>query len=189
MSSLRNKMQKDKNRGPGTNWVFWWKLGHTNSFRHDWATEQWGDIKDVSRKNSYYVFFKLTNIIHGFGCYCSVARLCLTLCDAMDFSTPDFPVLHHLLEFSHSCPLSGWCHPIILSSVLPFSCLQSFLVSGPFPTSCLLVSGVQNIGASASTPVLPMNIQSLFSLQLTGLIFLSEGISKVFSSTTVWRHQ
>ena len=93
--------------------------------------------------------------------------------------------------YSNSCPLTRWCHPTISSSVVPFSsCLQSFPASGSFPVSWLFMSGGQSIGASASASVLPMNIQGWFLLGLTGLIsFLSKGLSRVFSSTTVRRHQ
>ena len=74
---------------------------------------------------------------------------------------------------SNSCPLSQWCHPTISSSViLFFSCLQSFLASGSFPMSQLFASGGQSIGVSASSSVLPMNIQSWFPLGLIGLISL-----------------
>ena len=70
---------------------------------------------------------------------------------------------------SNSCPLSRWCHPIISSSVVPFSsCLQSFPASGSFPRSPLFTSGGQSIGVSASASVLPMNIQDWFSLGLVG---------------------
>ena len=92
---------------------------------------------------------------------------------------------------SNLCPLSWWCHPIISSSVLPFSsCLQSFPASGSFPMSQLFASGGQSIGASPSASVLPMNIQDWFPLGLTSLIFLrSKGLWRVFSSTTSWKHQ
>ena len=64
---------------------------------------------------------------------------------------------------SNSCPLSCWCHPIISSSVIPFSsCLKSFPASGSFPMSWLFTSGGQSIGASASASVLPVNIQDWF---------------------------
>ena len=88
-------------------------------------------------------------------------------------------------------PLSPWCHPTISSSVVPFSsCLQSFPASGSFPMSLLFSSSGQNIGASASAPVLPMNIQCSFPLGLTGLIsLLSKGLSRVFSSTKFLKHQ
>ena len=85
---------------------------------------------------------------------------------------------------SNSCQLSQWFHPTISSSVIPFSCLQSFPVSGSFPMSQLFESGGQSIGASAS--VLPVNIQGWFPLGLTGWISLqSKGLSGVFSSLTV----
>ena len=93
--------------------------------------------------------------------------------------------------FSNSCPLSRWCHPTISYSVIPFSSrLQSFPVSGSFLMSQLFASGGQNRGASASTSVFPMNIQDWFPLWLTGRIcLLSKGLSRVFSITTVQKHQ
>ena len=92
---------------------------------------------------------------------------------------------------SNPCPLSSWCHPNISSSVIPFSShLQSFPASGYFPVSKLVTSGGQNIGASASASVLPMNTQDWFPLGRTGWIFLqSKGLSRVFSNTTVQKHQ
>ena len=93
---------------------------------------------------------------------------------------------------SNSCLLSQWCHPNISSSVIPFSCFKSFLASGAFPMSWLFLfaSGGQSIGASASASVLPMNIQDWFLSGLTDLIFLqSKGLSRVFSNTTVQKHQ
>ena len=91
----------------------------------------------------------------------------------------------------NSCPLNWWCHPNISSSVFPFSfCLQSFQATGSFPRSCLFIPGGQNSGASASASVLPMNIQGWLPLGLTGSIFLlCKGLSRVFSRTTVWKHQ
>ena len=93
--------------------------------------------------------------------------------------------------YSNSCPLSQWCHPTISSSVVPFSsCLQSFPASGSFPMSQFFTSGGQSIGVSASTSVLPMNIQDWFTLEWTGWISLqSKGLSRVFSNTTVQKHQ
>ena len=93
--------------------------------------------------------------------------------------------------YSNSCPSSLWCHPIISSSTVPFSsCFQSFRASGSFPVSQFFASGGQNIGASASASVLPMNIQDLFPLGWTGWISLqSKGLSRVFSNTTVQKHQ
>ena len=90
---------------------------------------------------------------------------------------------------SNSCPWSWWCHPAISSNVVPFSsCLQSFSSSGSFPMSWLFASGGQSIGVSALASVVPVNIQEWFPLGLTGLILLSKGLSKVFSSTTVWKY-
>jgi len=91
--------------------------------------------------------------------------------------------------FSNSCPLNQWCHSTISSSVIPFSSfLQFFPALEYFPMSQLFTSGGQSIRDSAS--LLPMNIQDLFPLELTGLIFLqSKELSRVFSSTTVWKYQ
>ena len=91
---------------------------------------------------------------------------------------------------SNSCPLSQWCNLTISSSIVPFSsCPQSFPASRSFPMSWLFTSGGQNIVASASVPVLPMNTQNWFPLGLTGLLCLrSKGLSSVFSSTMVQKH-
>ena len=93
--------------------------------------------------------------------------------------------------YSNSCPSSPWCYPTISSSVVSFSsCLQSFPAPGSFQVSQFLASGGQSIGVSASASVLTMNIQTWFPLGLTGLISLqSEGLSRVFSRTTVWNYQ
>ena len=90
---------------------------------------------------------------------------------------------------SHSCPSSWWCHLTILSSVVPFSsCLQSSPASGSFPMSQFFALVSQNIKATASASVLPMNIQNWFPLGLNGLIFLQpKGLSRVFN-TTVHKH-
>ena len=93
--------------------------------------------------------------------------------------------------FSDSCPLSQWCHPTISSYVLHFfSCPQSFPASGSFSVIQLFTSGGQSIGASASASVLPMDSQGWFLLRLTDLIsLLSKGLSRVFFSTTIRKHQ
>ena len=90
---------------------------------------------------------------------------------------------------SDSCPLSQWRYRTISPSAV-FSFLQSFPASGSFPMSRLFASGGQSIGALASASILPMNIQDWFPLGLTGLISLqSKGLSRVFSNTTVQKHQ
>ena len=121
----------------------------------------------------------------------SVAQSCLALCNHMDCSTARLlcPSLTPR-AYSNSCPLHRWCHPTISSSVIPFSHLQSFPASGSFPMSRFFTSGGQSIGVSASASVLPMNIQDRFPLRWTGLIsLLSKGLSRVFSNTTVQKHQ
>ena len=129
----------------------------------------------------------LYNVVH-----CSVTKSSQTLHNLMDCSRPGFPVLHcSPWVCSDSCPLSWWCHPSISSSVIPFSsCLQSFSASGSFPMSPFYASGGQSIGVSASASVLSMNIQDWFPLGWTGLIsLLSNGLWRVFSNTTVQKHQ
>ena len=91
---------------------------------------------------------------------------------------------------SNSCPLSQWGHPAILSSVIPFSSLWRGGASGSFRMSQFFASGSQSTGISASTSVIPMNIQDWFPLGMTCLISLqSKGLSWVFSNTTVQKHQ
>ena len=89
------------------------------------------------------------------------------------------------------CPLCRWCHPTISSSVVPFSsCPQSLPASGAFPMSQLFAWGGQGIGVSASASVLPKNTQDWSPLEWTGWISLqSKGLSRVFSNTTVQKHQ
>ena len=92
---------------------------------------------------------------------------------------------------SNSCPLSQWCHPAISSSVILFSsCFQPFPASGSFQMSQLFTSGGQSTGVSFSTSVLPKNTQDWSPLGWTGCISLqSKGLSRVFSNTTVQKHQ
>ena len=131
------------------------------------------------------LFLKIT--LWG-GC-CSFAQSCPTLCNPIDCSTPGFPVPLHLPELAQThVNWVKWCHPIISSSVVPFSsCLQSFPASGSFPMSWLFTPGGQSIGASSS--VLLMNIQYWFPLGLTGLILQSKGPWRVFSNTTAQKNQ
>ena len=90
---------------------------------------------------------------------------------------------------SNSCSLSQWCHPTISSSVLSFSCLQSFPASGSFPESALLIRWPKH-WASALASLLTMNIHDWFPLGLTGLTSLqSKGLLRAFSKTTVQKHQ
>ena len=93
--------------------------------------------------------------------------------------------------YPNSCPSSQWCHPAISSSVLPFSsCPQSLPASESFPMSQLIALGGQNIGVSASASVLLMNTQDWPPLGWTSWISLqSMGLSRVFSNTTVQKHQ
>ena len=88
------------------------------------------------------------------------------------------------------CPSSWWCHPAILSSVVPFSCPQPLLASESFPMSQLFAWGSQSIGVSALASVLPKNTQGWSSSEWTGWISSqSKGLSRVFSNTIVQKHQ
>ena len=93
--------------------------------------------------------------------------------------------------YSNSCPLSWWCHPTILSSIVTFSsCLQYFPASGSFQMSQFFTSGGQSTVVSTSASSLPMNIQDWFPLGWTGWISSqSKELSRVFSNTTVQKHQ
>ena len=123
--------------------------------------------------------------------FSSVTQLCPTLSDTMDCSTPGFPVHHQLPEFTQThvhwaCDAIPPSHPVI-----PFSsCPQSFPASGSFPVSQFFTSGGKRIRVSASASVLPMNTQDWSPLRWTGWISLqSKGFSRVFSNTTVKKHQ
>ena len=140
-------------------------------------------IHKITRKTMTYLFMKIKSVQ-------SLSRVWLFATPWMAARQPPCPSQIPRVH-PNSCPLSQWCHPAISSSVIPFSsCLQSFTTSGSFQMSQLFTSGRQNIGASASTSVLPMNTQDWFPLGWTGCISLqSKGLSRVFSNTTVWKHQ
>ena len=133
----------------------------------------------------------LQYLFHSRQCCCySVTKSCLILCDPMDCNMPGLPVCHQIPELTQTHV--HWVgHPAISSSVVPFfSHLQSFPASGSFQESQFFTSGGQSIGVSASASALPMNIQDWFPLGLTGWISLqSKGLSRVFSNTTVQKHQ
>ena len=124
--------------------------------------------------------------------FSSATQSCPILCDPMHCSTPGLPVHHQLLEFnSNSCPSSRWCHPAISFSVVPFtSCPQSLPASESFLMSQLFAWGGQSIGVSALASFLPKKFQGWSPSEWTGWISLqSKGLSRVFSNTTVQKHQ
>jgi len=127
--------------------------------------------------------------------YCKLLYSCSVMSNSLrphglQHARPPCPLLCPRV-CSNSCPLNQWCHPTILSSVIPFSsCLQSFPASGSSPMNRFFASGGQSIGTSVSESVLPMNIQDGFPLGWTGLIsLLFKGLSRVYTSTTVQKHQ
>ena len=124
--------------------------------------------------------------------FSSVAQLCPALRDPVNCSTPGRPVHHQLPGVhSNSRPWSRWCHPAISSSVVPFfSCPQSLPASESFPMSQLFTWGGQSTGVSALASFLPKNTQDWSPSEWTGWISLqSKGLSRVFSNTTVQKHQ
>ena len=133
---------------------------------------------------AYHVYRSLT--------FSSVQLLsCPTLCNPTNHSTTGLLVHHQLPEFTQTRPSSRWCHPAISSSVLPFSsCPQSLPASGSFPMSQLFTWGGQSTGVWALASFLPKNTQDWFPLEWTDWISLqSKGLSRVFSNTTVQKHQ
>ena len=142
--------------------------------KHDWG-RVWGEMRKMENlKPSVQLFSRVWLFVTPRTAAC---RASLSITNSQ--SSPN------------SCPLSQWCHPIISSSVVPFSfCHQSFLASGSFQMSQLSASGGQNIGVSASTSVLPMNTQDWSPLGWAGWISLqSKGLWRVFSNTSVQKHQ
>ena len=122
--------------------------------------------------------------------FSSVTQSCPTLCDTMDCSTPGLPVHHQLLVLTQThvhwvSDATQPSHPVI-----PFSHFQSFLASSSFQMSHFFASGGQSIGISTSESVLSMNIQDWFSLGCSGWIsLLFKGLSRVFSNTSIQKHQ
>ena len=159
----------------------------------NWLTD-WLCIP-MYRKWNLFTYKKINNLKwsiifvrkHQFS---SVTQLCLTLCNPINHSRPPCPSPTPRI-YPNPCPLSWWCHPTISSSIIPFSSWpQSFPASGSFQMSQIFTSRGQSIGVSASTSVLPLNSQDWSPLGWTGWISLqSKGLSRVFSNTTVQKHQ
>ena len=129
------------------------------------------------------------NILHQFSSVQSLSHVQL-------FATPWTTARQASLSITNSWSLpklmaiESVMHPTISSSVVPFSCLQSFPASGSFSMGQFFASGGQSIGASASASVLQMNMQDWFCLGVTSLISLqSKGLSRVFSNITIQKHQ
>ena len=145
-----------------------------------WVTKSW------TRLSILTLMFWLVSLVS------SVAQSCPILCDPVNRSTPGLPVHHQLLQFTQTHVHHQWCHPAISSSAIPefSSCPQSLSASGSFPMSQLFAWGGKSIEVSASASVLPMNTQDWSSLGWTGWISLqSKGLSRLFSNTTVQKHQ
>ena len=136
--------------------------------------------------SNIYILYYVSSVQFG-----SVAQSCLTLCSPMNRSTPGLPPSPTPGVHPNSCPSSQWRHPAISFFVVPFSsCPQSLPASESFPVSQLFTWGDQSIGVSALASVLPMNTQNWSPLEWTGWISLqSKGLSRVFSNTTVQKHQ
>ena len=113
-------------------------------------------------------------------CHCLVTQLCLTPCNPMDCSMPGFLVLCYLLEFAQIESMMPSNHLILCWPLLLLPSIFSSI--RVFSNELVFASGGQNIGASASASVLPMNTQGWFPLRLTGLILLPKGLSRIFSA-------
>ena len=151
----------------------------SHCFYHSGSLRVWGSCEPgtVDEGHMYvYIYLFIYLYLYIFQFSCSVVPM---LCDPMDCSTPEFAVLHQLLELAQTCiHRVGDTIQLFQFSVVSFSRLQSFPASGSFPRSQFFTSGGQSIGASVS--VLPMNIQGWFPLGLTGWISLqSKGLSRV----------
>ena len=146
-----------------------------------------------NRHQAHYQIILSVVIWHSLHCaqFSSTVQSCPTLCDphGLQHARPACPSSTARVD-SNSCPLSQWYHPTISSSIVPFSHRQYFPASGSFQMSQLFALGSQSIAVSASTSVLPMNIQDRFPLLLTDLISLqSKRVSRVFSNTTIQNYQ
>ena len=119
--------------------------------------------------------------------FSSVAQSCRTLCNPMDYSTPVFLFITTPGACSNSCPWSQWCHPIISSSIVPFSSLQFFPASGSFPMSQFFASGGQNFSFSISPSNEYLGLIS-FRMDWLDLLVVQETL-KSLSNTTVQKHQ
>ena len=142
--------------------------------------------------NAYHThLISINSITFNFFQFSSVAQSCPTLCKPLDCSMPCFPVHHQLPELAqiHIHRVRNAIQPS--HPIIPFfSCLWSFPASLSFPMSQFFASSGQSIRVSASASVLPMNIRDWFPLGWTGWISLqSKGLSRVFSNTTVQKHQ
>ena len=151
---------------------------------HEWATSFLFYI-------TQHCLLNLWQEIELFCHCCSFTKSFLTLCDPMDYSTPGTSVLHYLPEFAQTH--IHWINfAIQLSNPMPPPSPFAFNLSQHqfFPVNWFFTSGGQVLELQLQHPVLPMSIQGWFPLGLTGLISLqTEGLSRVFSSSTIWKHQ
>ena len=158
-----------------------------------WAVFCTFQCRAVHVKFKYFIVnaIKISLVLksHIYFVHCPVAKLCPTLCNPMDYSTPaslSFTVSWNLFKLMSIESVMLFNHLILRHPFL--LCLQSFLALGSFPMSFLFTSSGQSTGASAS--VFPMNVQGWFPLGLAGLISLqSEGLARVFSNTRIQKHQ
>ena len=151
-----------------------------------WDSSIWLHVSIVT---SFLFLFCLFSLVYIFPQFSSVAQLCPTLCDSMNCSTPDIPVHHQLLKFNKLMSIVEWCHSAISSSVVPFFSLQSFQNQGLFKWVGSLYHVAKywsfsfNISPANEHPgLIPFRMDCLISLQF-------KRISRIFSSTTVQKHQ
>ena len=177
---------------------FDWSVVHLQCCVSFWCIAKWFNCVCVCVYIYIYIFFFIVQQSESVYIYICVCVCSVQFSHSVVSNSLQLHGLHHTRPpcpspmpgvYWNSCPLSRWCHPTISSSVIPFSShLPFFPASGSFPMSQFLTSGGQSIGTSVS--VLPMNIQGWFPLGRTGWIsLLSKGFSRVFSNTTVQKHQ
>ena len=191
-----------KVRKEGLHYENTWRIDQETFFRN----YNGNDYQKLRVKSTLMFYFLTRSVILWKQGSCSLSLVLLTVTSSFQFSCSVVsnslwprglqharPPCQSLTPgvYPNSCPLSRWCHPTISSSVVPFSCLQSFQASGSFPMTQFFESGGQRIGVSAfQWTVLPMNTQDWSPLGWTGWISLqSKGLSRVFSNTTVQKHQ
>ena len=172
-----------------TCWMSFQSRGLSRVFSNTTVQKHGTNIKYYTLSWSFSIHMRRGGIYHTQ--FSSVAQSCPTLCDPMNRSTRGPLPITNCRSSLKLTSTESVMHPTISSSIVPFSsCPQSFPALGSPQTSQLFLSGGQCIGVSASTSVLPMNTQDWFLLGWTGWISLqSKGLSRVFSNTTVQKHQ
>ena len=164
-------------------------VAKSKPWRREWINNEFPQLIDVFCCFTFSDFCNYRKILQWFSSVHSVMSNSLRPHESQHARPPcpsPTPAVH-----SNSCPSSQWCHPAISSSVVPFSsCPQSLPASESFPMSQFFAWGGQSTGVPALASVLPKKSQGWSPSEWTGWISLqSKGLSRVFSKTTVQKHQ